>query len=277
MTHRRSRRPGRITPAHLVQAASLITERDRRVAVDCYEHGALTTEQITGLHFSRSRTARFRLNHLYELRVLDRFRPARPPRRGTAPFHWILDELGAHVVAATLDRDRNDLHWRRGSALALASSQTLAHRMATNEFFVRVAVEARAAGGSLREWYGERTAQLLFDGIVVPDSYGVVDLPGRDLLHLLLELDRSTEPLRRIRDKVAAYAKAIPRSELADLNALVVFAVPTSRRAAGVSAALSSHGSSHERSPFRVVVWSGSGMENASTLRRVLAARAASS
>lgn len=240
MTHRRSRRPGRITPGHVARAASLITERDRHVTVDCYEHGALTTEQIAGLHFGRSRTARFRLNHLYELRVLDRFRPARPPRRGTAPFHWILDELGAHVVAATLDRDRRDLNWRRGSALALASSQTLAHRMATNEFFVRVAVEARAAGGSLREWYGERTAQLLFDGIVVPDSYGVVDLPGREPLHVLLELDRSTEPLRRIHSKVAAYAKAIPRSELADLDPLVIFAARSERRAAGIATTLTS-------------------------------------
>jgi hypothetical protein len=212
----------------------------------------LTTDQIAGLHFGRSRTARFRLNHLYELRVLDRFRPARPPGRGTAPFHWILDELGAHVVAATLERDRTGLNWRRSSALALASSQTLAHRMATNEFFVRVAVEARAAGGFLREWYGERTTQPLFDGIIVPDSYGVVDLPGREPLHVLLELDRSTEPLRRIRDKVDRYAKAIPRSELADLDPLVLFAVPTARRAAGVSAVLSSHGSNHERSSSRM-------------------------
>lgn len=235
MTQRRSRRPGRITSGHIARAASLITERDRHVAVDCYEHGALTTWQITGLHFGRSRTARFRLNHLYELRVLDRFRPARPPGRGTAPFHWILDELGAHVVAATLERDRRDLNWRRGSALALASSRTLAHRMATNEFFVRVAVEARAAGGSLREWYGERTTQPLFGGIIAPDSYGVVDLPGREPLHVLLELDRSTESLNRIRDKVDRYATAIPSSELADLRPLVLFLTPSAPRTSNIT------------------------------------------
>ena len=237
MIHR-SRRPGRITSTHITRAASLITERDRQIAIDCYEHGTLTTDQIAGLHFRRGRTTRFRLNHLYELRVLDRFRPARPPRRGTAPFHWILDELGAHVVAASLHRDRRDLNWRRAAAIALADSATLKHRMATNEFFVRVAVEARAAGGPPHEGHGERTTQQLFGRIVAPDSYGVIRLPDREPLHLLLELDRGTEPLSRIRDKIARYAKATPRSELADTNTRVLFAAPSTRRAAGIAEAI---------------------------------------
>jgi hypothetical protein len=80
----------------------------------------------------------------------------------------------------------------------LARSATLTHRIAVNEFFVRIAVEARAAGGALREWYGERTTHRLLGGIAVPDGYAVLVLPGDDPLHLLLELDRGTEPLRRI-------------------------------------------------------------------------------
>jgi Replication-relaxation len=107
-----------------------------------------------------------------------------------------------------------------------------------NEFFVRLAVEARAAGGALREWYGERTTQRLLDGIAAPDGYGVIALPDRNPLHLLLELDRGTEPLRRIREKVDRYAKAIPRSELADAEPLVLFLAPTVTRTEHIERAL---------------------------------------
>jgi protein involved in plasmid replication-relaxation len=227
-------RPSRVTPTHLTYAASRLTERDRHVVHDCYEHGALTTDQIARLHFGRGRTARARLSHLYQLRVLDRFRPALPAGHGTAPYHWIPDEVGAHVIAAMLLRDRAELRWRHAANLAFSESATLGHRMAVNEFFVRLAVEARAAGGALREWYGERTTQRLLAGIVAPDGYGVLALPDHPHLHLLLELDRGTEPLRRIRDKVDRYIKAIPRSELADANPLILFAAPANRRAQGI-------------------------------------------
>lgn len=223
-------RPQHVTQDHVARAAAHLTDRDRRIALDCYEHGTLTTDQLRRLHFTGERTTRRRLERLYELRVLDRFRPTLPMGEGTAPFHWVLDEVGARIVAAELGRERDQLRWRRSDPLKVARSTTLAHRIAVNEFFARLAVEARAAGGALREWYGERTTQSLLDGIAAPDGYGVVTLPGHDPLHLLLELDRGTEPLRRIRDKVARYAKALPRSELADADPLVLFLAPTSPR-----------------------------------------------
>lgn len=223
-------RPPHVTQDHVDRAAAHLTDRDRRIALDCYEHGTLTTDQITRLHFRGERASRRRLERLYRLRVLDRFRPTRRRGEGSAPFHWVLDEVGARIAAAELGRDRDKLHWRRSDPLKVARTATLAHRLAVNEFFVRLAVEARSAGGALREWYGERTTQRLLDGIAAPDGYGVLDLPDRDPLHLLLELDRGTEPLRRIRDKVDRYAKAIPRSELADADPLVLFLAPREQR-----------------------------------------------
>lgn len=224
-------RPSHVTRDHVTIAAAHLTDRDRRIALDCYEHGTLTTDQLGRLHFRGGRATRRRLERLYELRVLDRFRPTLPRGEGSAPFHWLLDEVGARIVAAELGRDRDQLRWRRSDPLQVARSATLAHRIAVNEFFVRLAVEARAAGGALREWYGERTTQSLLDGIAAPDGYGVLTLPDIDPLHLLLELDRGTEPLRRIREKVDRYAKALPRSELADADPLVLFAAPTAARA----------------------------------------------
>lgn len=242
-------RPAHVTRDHVARAAAHLTDRDRRIALDCYEHGTLTTDQLERLHFRGSRATRRRLERLYELRVLDRFRPTLRRGEGSAPFHWLLDEVGARIVAAELGRDRDQLRWRHADPLKVARTPILAHRLAVNEFFVRLAVEARAVGGALREWYGERTTQRLFDGIVAPDGYGVVALPDRDPLHVLLELDRGTEPLSRIRDKADRYAKAVPRSELADANPLVLFVAQTSRRTESMRRVLSEA----KQVPFAVV------------------------
>jgi hypothetical protein len=84
-------RPGKITFGHLVSLGSL----DRQIAVDCYDHHVLTTEQILRLHFTGLRSTTARLDILYQLRVLDRFRPSVPMGEGTAPYHWVLDEAPA--------------------------------------------------------------------------------------------------------------------------------------------------------------------------------------
>ena len=63
--------------AHVVNLGSRLTECDRQIALDCYEHHVLTTEQLQLLHFSGIRTTRARLHALYTLRILDRFRQRR--------------------------------------------------------------------------------------------------------------------------------------------------------------------------------------------------------
>ncbi len=103
--------------------------------------------------------------------------------------------------------------------------------------------------GSLREWYGERTTCELLEGAAVPDAYGVVQLPGHEPIHLLVELDRGTEPLDRLTAKAAAYARALPRSTLADLNPVVLLLVPTQARAAAAVRAIPT-------GPLHVAVWS---------------------
>jgi hypothetical protein len=104
--------------------------------------------------------------------ILDRFRPPWERGQGSTPWHWILDETGAYIVAEQLGIERKELNWRRASALAIAASAKLRHHIEVNEFFSRLASEAATQGGALAEWYGERTTQRLFQGRVTPDGYG---------------------------------------------------------------------------------------------------------
>lgn len=243
-------RPGKVSLAHVVELGSRLTERDRQIVLDCYEHHVLTTDQVRYLHFTGLRTARARLGALYEMRVLDRFRPPWQRGEGSTPFHWILDEAGAHVVAQLQGIERKELKWRRSTALAVASSSKLRHQVAINDFFARLAHEAATAGGTLSEWYGERTAHRLFRGTIMPDGYAVVNLPGHWPVHILLELDMATEPAETLRAKATRYAAELPRSPLRRSYPVIVLAVPTEARARAAAAATADTGAA-----FTIAVW----------------------
>jgi len=244
-------RPRRLGQQDVLRLASHLTERDRRIAGDCFEFRVLTSSQIRRLYFTGTRTASARLDVLYRLRVLDRFRPSLPMGQGTAPYHWILDEAGALIVADHLNIERTKLGWQHSIAASIAHSQKLPHHVEVNEFFTRLAVEANAAGGALSEWYGERTCHHIFSGSLVADGYGVLDLPGRAPLHFLVELDRGTETTGRLREKAKSYASILPTSSLGKLDPFVLLLVPSAKRAASVTAALA-----YSAAPIAVAVWS---------------------
>ena len=243
-------RRGRVGAAAIAALASRLTARDQQVALACYEHRVLTTEQLRRLYFSAPRRARRRLARLYQLRVLDRFRPTLQPGQGSAQHHWILDEAGAHVVAAHLGIERTELRWSHQRALAMLDSQKLDHQVEVNEFFTRLSEEARQVGGRLVDWWGERRCLAALNGQAGPDGCGKLALPGRRPLSFLLELDRSTEDHGRLRQKARRYQKALPRSILSDEQPLLLVAVPTLARRDNAAATLA--GSSL---PIRVLVW----------------------
>lgn len=241
---------GRVGGAALAALASRLTERDRQVVLACYEHRVLTTEQIRRLHYHSLRRVRDRLARLYQLRVLDRFRPPRMRGEGSSPYHWILAEAGAHIVAEALGLERSELRWRQQAAIGIASSSKLDHQLAVNELFTLLSEEAREAGGELLEWWGERRCLAALGGQAAPDGYGRLQLPGQQPASLLLELDRGTEEHERLRQKARRYARALPRSPLASEQPVVVLAVPTTTRRDNLARTLADSGI-----PLQVIAW----------------------
>lgn len=51
----------------------------------------------------------------------------------------------------------------------------------------------------------------MLDGIAKPDGYGVLTLPGRAPMHVLLELDRDIETTESLCEKVQHYTSESPR------------------------------------------------------------------
>jgi hypothetical protein len=147
-----------------------------------------------------------RLLDLYQLRVVDRFRPF--TRNGSAPYHWILDEVGAQLIAWDRGKDLKQLGWRRERALGIAASPQLGHRLGVNGFFCALLRAARQTPGCrLTQW----RSRLTVSGsscFVEPDAYAVWQEAGWRL-PFFLEYDCGTERLERLSEKMERYRESV--------------------------------------------------------------------
>jgi len=197
----------RVDDRLLLGLPARLTDRDRMLIRLLAEHQVLTTVQITDIGFCSQRRTESRLAQLYQLRVLDRFRPL--TRSGSAPFHWLLDEAGAAVLAAEQGRAVSETSWRRDKAQALRTNAHLAHLVGSNGVFTALIRTARDhPDQSLALWWPERRCAAEWGEVVRPDGYGVWQESGRQV-RFLLEYDRGTEPLGRLADKLAGYAELL--------------------------------------------------------------------
>ena len=203
----------------VLRVQSSLTDRDLILLGWLADHAILSTFQIAGALFPSLDYAQERLHRLYRLRVLDRFRPQKPDG-GSYPYHYVLDQLGAEVIAA----QRGDDPPRRGQARArrlhLTRRANLPHLLGTNGFFTDLAAHARThPGATLLEWWPAARCQQMGayaepdDDIHVrtytatsrPDALGVWADDERRVT-FFLEYDTGTKrPLSRLVDKLDGY------------------------------------------------------------------------
>ena len=235
----RAQRPA-VTADLLAVLAGRLTGRDRWMVGMLAEHRVLTTTQLTAMAFRGPREAERRLAALWAWRVVDRFRPQTPLGGGSAPFHWVLDDAGAAVLAAGHGLTDAEFGYRRATALAIAHSQRLGHTVGTNTLLTTLATSHAAttagadplvtgAGGNGRpvagwlvDWWGERRCAAAWGDLVRPDAAATWETPspaagtagGRAAggrapaasLGFAVEYDTGTETLARVAAKLGDYA-----------------------------------------------------------------------
>jgi hypothetical protein len=226
-------RARRIGADRVFELARHLTERDREVALCLYDQQVLTTDQLTLLFFSSTRRAQDRLLFLYRQRLLDRFYPQSRFDAGKPHAHWLLDEAGAHLVAASLDLERRHLDWHRRDDWG--SHPQLAHRLEANRFvtdLIAVALPDPVLG--VVGWFGPRRAAARLGermrGTVRPDAELIL-ATAHGPVDLLLEWDRGTETLDRLDEKLRRYRKAEYKLQYEDDEPRsVLFVLPGPRR-----------------------------------------------
>ena len=188
----------------VMSVAHRLTERDRSILTMLYRHRVFTTDQLAEMYFDHTNTAQHRLTVLYKLRLLDRFQPL-DHRYASLPYHYVLDQLGAMVMAAERAEDPDKSRWRADKALAIGKSQRLRHLVGVNGFFAALFAESRRRGErDLSLWWSERHCANRFDSIAQPDGLGVWEEAGHRVV-FCLEYDRSTEALDRLEKKLKSY------------------------------------------------------------------------
>ncbi|MDQ1438572.1 MAG: hypothetical protein QOK43_2201 [Acidimicrobiaceae bacterium] len=187
-----------------------LTDRDLEIVRAVWRLNVLTANHICEMFFDTRGRGLVRLKQLYEMGVLDRFRPYREGG-GSEPYHYVLGREGAAVVAAWTGAnvDQAVRRYRGAFGIALARRAVLARSVAVSAFYARLVATQRVnprcklldwmrpeevekwTQGIIREaWFGEWQEESRVEQFfLVPDPGGSVE----KLLDELYRYDRFEE------------------------------------------------------------------------------------
>jgi len=186
-----------------------LTDRDLAILDRLAEHEPLTTSELRLLFFAGLRACQARLKLLDDGELLCRVYPARSSHGGKSEPLWFLTPHGRRMIGTSS---------RRPPGLSIPD---LEHRRAVARFFLSLVERSLdREGEGLHSWWGEtRAAAGVGGGPLRPDGYGRYLLADGEIT-FYLELDRGTEPARRVAAKLTAYQHGLandPEREYANV------------------------------------------------------------
>jgi hypothetical protein len=193
----------RTTIPTLIEISHRLRPRDYTIAALLDEHTTLTTDQLTSILFTNPTTCRHRLHTLRKISFIDRFIRNRPGAPN--PICWVTGPLSARYLSLAKDESPPTVKALRERQDRIYATPLLEHLLATNQFFVNLLVHARQHPDTrLTRWWSTRTTAARYNRRIKPDGHGVW-VEGQRSTGFYLELDRGTEPLGRLIDKLGPH------------------------------------------------------------------------
>ena len=189
-----------------------LTRRDGEILHSLYAYRALTTEQVSDLHFAPvalipppppGSRCLHRLKLLFHHHFVARTEQPHVLAQGRKPFVVHLDQAGALWLAQQEACEVAQLDWKPGEAV---SPLFLDHLLITNDVRIAIVRAARRHAYTIPQWLDARTLKqaqnkdtVVLTGAtgrkqnaaVVPDGYFVLHT-GTHYYHQFLEVDRAT-------------------------------------------------------------------------------------
>lgn len=198
----------------VLRVQAQLTDRDRLLLDWLADHRVLTTFQICHALFGSLDFAQRRLLKLHRLGLVDRFRPLRAGG-GSYPWHYVLDQIGAEIVAASRELAPPRPGQTTERKRRIATSRTLDHLLGVNQFFTDLAGWGRTRVSSrLERWWPEqRCAEPGAFGTTLispvrPDGHGIF-AEGRRRVAFFVEFDTGFEQHSVLLSKVSRYASHV--------------------------------------------------------------------
>ncbi|MDQ7903487.1 replication-relaxation family protein [Phytohabitans sp. ZYX-F-186] len=208
----------------VLRVQSVLTARDLTLLEWLVDHGVLTSFQIAHALFPSLDFAQRRLTRLVAIGVVDRFRPFKLDG-GSFPYHYVIDQLGAEVIAAQRDEPPPRPGYGKARRRRWTSTRTIGHRLGVNGFFTDLAGHARTHPDHalLRWWPESRCSQpsafaieedamelLTHTMPIHPDGHGIWQA-GDALVPFFLEYDTGFEPITELGHKLVGYTTLAER------------------------------------------------------------------
>jgi len=196
----------RPTSSTLIDVSHRLRARDYAIASLLDEHTTLTTDQLTTVLFASAITCRHRLTTLRAFGFVERFIRRSEPGRPNVVC-WVPGPLSARLTALANEQTPPTARALRERQDRVYANPALNHLLDTNEFFVRLLAHSRSnEDTSLRRWWSERATAAAFGQRIHPDGHGVW-AAGDHETGFFAEVDRGTEPLGRLADKLSSYRR----------------------------------------------------------------------
>ncbi|MFZ1685521.1 MAG: replication-relaxation family protein [Candidatus Zixiibacteriota bacterium] len=183
-----------------------VTERDQLLLTKLAEYRVLSTEQIRYLCFPSVNRARKRMVHLYRHGLVSRFAPPVQRGDGSSQFLYRITNKGMGLLAGI---SASRIRVPRG----VTASQS-DHALRINDVRINLELASRTRDDlAMNFWKFDRDVKItvpvtlnhrLAHVPVIPDANFGLRIQDKDL-NYMLEVDRGTAPLTRIRTKLEAY------------------------------------------------------------------------
>jgi len=190
----------------LIEISHRLRARDYAIAALLHEHTMLTTDQLTSMLFTNPITCRHRLNILRTIGFVDRFIRRHQPGAPNVVC-WVAGPLSARMTALSAGDTPPTPKALRERQDRIYANPALDHLIDTNWFGTRLLGHAREhASTDLLRWWSERTTANMFGQRIHPDGHGVWT-DGTRQVGYFLELDRGTEPIGKLADKLNSHRR----------------------------------------------------------------------